>query len=116
MGDCNKCKYCFEETINNIPLVKDIKDKSEVLGKLAEARDLIKRLLATPRSIYRRDEDGENTSFFNPDYEELKKQVEQFLKEQEIQEDRLCEHCDQYKSYPNGRCRICDNGSKWKRG
>lgn len=37
--------------------------------------------------------------------------------EAQIREDRLCEHCDQYKSYPDGkRCRTCDNGSKWKRG
>ena len=49
-------------------------------------------------------------------FEELKEQAEAFLKEYDIREDRLCEHCDQYKSYPNGRCRICDNGSKWKRG
>ena len=48
--------------------------------------------------------------------EKLMKQTEQFLKELEIQEDKLCEYCDQYKYYPDGkRCRTCDNGSKWKR-
>lgn len=42
--------------------------------------------------------------------------VEAFLKELYVCEDRLCVHCDEYKSFPDGkRCRTCDNGSKWKR-
>lgn len=49
--------------------------------KNKKAKEIIKRLLTTPRSVYGRDEDGEHTSFFNPDYEELEKQAEQFLKE-----------------------------------
>ncbi len=52
--------------------------------QLTNAKEIIKRLLATPRSIYGRDEDGEITSFFNSDYEELKKQAEQFLKDCDI--------------------------------
>ena len=48
---------------------------------IEKAKELIKRLLSTPRTIYGRDEDGEVTSFFNSDYEELEKQAEQFLKE-----------------------------------
>lgn len=52
-------------------------------------------------------------------YEERHKtlvETEQFLKELEIHEERLCEHCDQYKSCPDGkRCHTCDNGSKWRR-
>lgn len=51
--------------------------------QLTKAKEIIKRLLATPRSIYGRDEDGEITSFFNSDYGKLKKQAEQFLKEVE---------------------------------
>ena len=87
--------------------------QEEIIDK---AKELIKKLLATPRTIYRRDEDGELTSFFNPDYDELEKQAEQFLKDFEICEDRLCSDCDQYDSCPDGkRCRSCDNGSKWKR-
>lgn len=49
--------------------------------QLIKAKEIIKKLLVTPRSIHGRDEDGENTSFFNPDYEELEKQVKQFLTE-----------------------------------
>lgn len=49
--------------------------------QLIKAKEIIKKLLATPRSIYGRDEDGENTSFFNPDYEGLEKQAKQLLKE-----------------------------------
>ena len=52
-------------------------------NQLTKAKEIIKKLLATPRSIYGRDEDGELTSFFNSDYEELKKQAEQFLKDLE---------------------------------
>lgn len=55
-----------------------IYEKDEQLNK---ATGIIKRLLTTPRSVYGRDEDGEHTSFFNPDYEELEKQAKQFLKE-----------------------------------
>lgn len=47
--------------------------------KNKKAKEIIKRLLETPRSVYGRDEDGENTSFFNPDYEELEKQAKQLL-------------------------------------
>ena len=49
--------------------------------QLAQAKELLKKMLATPRTIYRKDEDGEPTPFFNPCYEELKNQAEQFLKE-----------------------------------
>ena len=49
--------------------------------QLIKAKEIIERLLATPRSIYGRDEDGELTLFFDSDYEELKKQAEQFLQE-----------------------------------
>lgn len=49
--------------------------------QLEKAKEIIKRLLATPRNIYGREEDGEIALFFNSDYEELKKQAEQFLKE-----------------------------------
>lgn len=49
-------------------------------------------------------------------YYDLLNKAEQFLKELVVQEARLCEYCDQYKSCPDGkRCRTCDNGSKWKR-
>lgn len=51
----------------------------DTTDKLTKAKEIIKKLLATPRSIYGRDEDGELTSFFNSDYEELKKHAEQFL-------------------------------------
>ncbi len=53
----------------------------KVTLKNNKAKELIKRLLATPRSIYGRDEDEEHASFFNPDYEELEKQAKQFLTE-----------------------------------
>lgn len=52
--------------------------------QLIKAKEIIKKLLATPRSIHGKDEDGEHASFFNPDYEELEKQTEQFLKELSI--------------------------------
>lgn len=51
------------------------------------------------------------------DFDAKWKEAEAFIKEYEIREDRLCEHCDEYKSFPDGkRCRTCDDGSKWKRG
>lgn len=49
--------------------------------QLTKAKELIERLLITPRTIYRKDEDGEPSSFFNPAYEEIKQQAEAFLKE-----------------------------------
>ena len=55
-----------------------IYEKDDQLNK---AKEIIKRLLATPRSVYGKDEDGEHASFFNPDYEGLEKQAKQFLTE-----------------------------------
>lgn len=57
-----------------------IYEKDDQLNK---AKEIIKKLLATPRNVYGRDEDGEHTSFFNPDYEGLEKQAKQFLTETE---------------------------------
>ena len=51
--------------------------------QLEQANEIIKKLLKTPQTVYKRDEDGEVCPYFNPDYEELKEQAEQFLKETE---------------------------------
>ena len=82
---------------------KEIADK-----KLAEAKDLLDKVLRVVHS--------ELHPYQMQPYLDVLKQAEQFLKEFEIREDRLCEYCDQYKSCPDGkRCHTCDNGSNWKR-
>ena len=55
-----------------------------IKDQLSQAKELLKKILATPRTIYRKDEDGEPTPFFNPSYEELEKQAEQFLNGEKI--------------------------------
>lgn len=79
--------------------------------KLEEAKDIINCLVHLG-------EFNENTAeeYLNYQVHDTLKRAEQFLKELEVREDRLCEYCDQYKSCPDGkRCHTCDNGSKWKR-
>lgn len=79
INDMNELEKEYEKLINDYEMLDNCNRIHE--NEIIEAKEIIKRLLATPRSIYGRDEDGELTSFFNPDYEELKKQAEQFLKE-----------------------------------
>ena len=55
----------------------------ELWEQIAQAKEIIKKLLKTPRTIYKRDEDGEVCPYFNSDYEELEKQAEQFLSSSE---------------------------------
>ena len=69
---CNRNAKCFADVHHEM---------CEGKTQLAQAKELLKKMLATPRTIYRKDEDGEPTPFFNPCYEELKNQAEQFLKE-----------------------------------
>ena len=73
---CEQCQNCLKCESGTYQLGETEKDDQLTTGK-----EIIERLLATPRSIYGRDEDGEITLFFNSDYEELKKRAEQFLKE-----------------------------------
>lgn len=81
------------------------KEKEEQREQLAKAKEIIEAYVLTAK-----------VEHLKGRYESVD-EAEAFLKELEISEDRLCEHCDQYKSFPDGkRCRSCDNGSKWKRG
>ena len=84
--------------------------------QLKRARELLEEFC----SYYMYDCDATREDKTYEAFEELKEESEAFLeelKELQINEDRLCEHCDQYKSFPDGkRCRSCDDGSKWKRG
>lgn len=91
--------------MNTKTLKKLICDNEELKQKLEQAKEIIKDLLRLP---YDWEVCGNVISYLD--------KAAQFIKELEIREDRLCEHCDKYKSCPDGkRCRTCDNGSKWKR-
>jgi len=49
--------------------------------QLIQAKEIIKKLLKTPQTIYKRDEDGEVCPFENTEYTAIVQQAEQFLKE-----------------------------------
>ena len=49
--------------------------------RLTEAKEIIKKLLKTPRTVYKRDEDGEVCHYVNEEYSAIEKQAEQFLSE-----------------------------------
>lgn len=90
-------------TISDAPLMER--------EQLAEAKDIINCLVHLGEFNENTDEE-----YLNYQVHDVLKKAELFLKEWAIQEDKLCEYCDQYESCPDGkRCRTCDNGSKWKR-
>ena len=57
------------------------KECAEIWGKLTKAKEIIKSLLETPRTVYKRDSEGEVVPFENMAYARLKEEAEQFIKE-----------------------------------
>ena len=95
------------QTSSNMDRYFQLKRNKDLLTKAKEIIREETRLLGNIVSIERIKDEHPN---------KVIEQAEAFLKEYEIREDRLCEHCDQYKCCPDGkRCRTCDDGSNWKR-
>ena len=68
------------------------KVEKQLREQLTNAKEIIKSLLETPRTVYKRDREGEVVPFENMAYARLKEEAEQFLKNDSCP-DVMCEDC-----------------------
>ncbi|MBR6612918.1 MAG: hypothetical protein IKK93_11965 [Campylobacter sp.] len=62
-------------------LVKLEQENTNQKDQLTKAIELIDKLLKTPQTIFKEDEDGEAYPFYNPEFANIQKQAKRFLKE-----------------------------------
>ena len=74
-------KKKFENLQKYLDTQNSYRECAETWQKLVQAKEIIKKLLKTPQTIYKRDEDGEVCPFENTEYTAIVQQAEQFLKE-----------------------------------
>lgn len=75
------CGYAKGETDEKFRTKQVVVDNPKIKEQLEQAKEIIKKLLKTSQTIYKRDEDGEVCPFTNTEYSAIAQQAEQFLKE-----------------------------------
>lgn len=72
-----KCKFDF------VDLLHDVENEVEQEKQVERAKEIIKKLVGTPKTICKRDEDGELCLYVNDEYPKVVEQAKQFIKEGE---------------------------------